>query len=234
MVMLFILVFYYKVKERCSVSVVSVINSIGRVMMILVWKQYFQVMVIFFCERICSQSSVVRLLIGVILGFRLQLIMLVQIIVFLIMFVVVFLLIERVLISMVGMLFMMEDRKVVRKLVFSVVVQSFLFVSIFSIFERYLVSLVLCRLQIIRYIFNEKMMICYGVLCSILLVLMVWFCLVIVNRIIVLIVVIVLMGILSGLRIKNLISRSIKIIQLVLKVVRFLIVFVGVFRRVRL
>lgn len=62
------------------------------------------------------------------------------------MLVVVFLLIDSVLISIVGILFIIDERNVVKKLVLNVVVYNFLFVSRFSMLDRYFVNFVLCRL----------------------------------------------------------------------------------------
>lgn len=50
----------------------SVINRIGIVMIILVLKYVFYEIFIFFCVKICSYNNVVKELIGVILGFKLE------------------------------------------------------------------------------------------------------------------------------------------------------------------
>ncbi len=132
--------------------------------------------------------------------------------------------------STVGMLFMMEDRKAVRKPVPSVAAQSPLSASTFSTPEGIRLAR-RCADRRPRYIPNEKMTICHGAPRSTLPVLMAWPRLATANRITAPTAAIALTGIPSGSRTKNPTSRSIKTIQPVLKVARSLIAFAGAFRR---
>lgn len=213
---------------------ISVINKVGIVRMIFVLKYVFQEIFIFFCERIWSYNSVVKELIGVILGFKFELMIFVYMSVFFIILCVFVLVIVSVLIMIVGMLFIMEERIVVIKFILIVFVNIFWLEMVWIIFERIFVNLVLWILYIIMYMLIEKKMIVYGVFFSIFFVWMVGFFCVVIKKKMVMIFVIIDIGIEKNLLVKYLINSSFKMYYDSLNMFWFFIVLIGFLIFVRL